>query len=153
MSWGGGAGLVLQSHAGGTRDLGVYVQLGDVRTHYEVDGAGEPLVLLPPGGADSRAFETNLPGLVVSPDGPGAFHALSAKLDRMHQVEPTLVLMGDDEEVSYEHIVVLRTGLPDAQLAIVPGTGHGVIIDKPDLCNLMIAQFLTDDVGQLEASG
>ncbi|MGH9025219.1 MAG: alpha/beta fold hydrolase [Acidimicrobiia bacterium] len=40
-----------------------YVQLGDVHTYYEVDGQGEPLVLLHPGGADSRVFESNLPGL------------------------------------------------------------------------------------------
>jgi pimeloyl-ACP methyl ester carboxylesterase len=41
-----------------------YVQLGEVRTWYEEDGSGEPLVLLHPGAADSRAFEVNLPGLV-----------------------------------------------------------------------------------------
>ena len=40
-----------------------YVQLGDVHTYYEEDGQGEPLVLLHPGGADSRVFESNLPGL------------------------------------------------------------------------------------------
>ena len=38
-----------------------YVQLGDVHTYYEEDGHGEPLVLLHPGGADSRVFESNLP--------------------------------------------------------------------------------------------
>jgi pimeloyl-ACP methyl ester carboxylesterase len=43
--------------------MGSYVQLGEVRTWYEEDGNGEPLVLLHPGGADSRAFEVNLPGL------------------------------------------------------------------------------------------
>jgi pimeloyl-ACP methyl ester carboxylesterase len=41
-----------------------YVQLGEVPTSYEEDGSGEPLVLLHPGLADSRAFEVNLPGLV-----------------------------------------------------------------------------------------
>jgi pimeloyl-ACP methyl ester carboxylesterase len=41
-----------------------YVQLGEVRTYYEEDGNGEPLVLLHPGGADSRAWEPSLPGLV-----------------------------------------------------------------------------------------
>jgi pimeloyl-ACP methyl ester carboxylesterase len=43
-----------------------YVQLGDVRAYYEEDGAGEPLVLLHPGGADSRAFEVILPGLAAA---------------------------------------------------------------------------------------
>jgi hypothetical protein len=40
-----------------------YVQLGEVRTWYEEDGSGAPLVLLYPGGADARAFEA-IPGLV-----------------------------------------------------------------------------------------
>ena len=40
-----------------------YVRLGDVRTYYEVDGDGDPLVLLHPGLADSRAFESVVPGL------------------------------------------------------------------------------------------
>jgi pimeloyl-ACP methyl ester carboxylesterase len=39
------------------------VQLGDVHTYYEEDGAGEPLVLLHPGLADSRAFEDYVPEL------------------------------------------------------------------------------------------
>ena len=43
--------------------MGSYVQLGVVRTWYEEDGDGPPLVLLHPGGADSRAFEAIVPGL------------------------------------------------------------------------------------------
>jgi hypothetical protein len=34
-----------------------YAQLGAVRTYCEQDGRGDPLVLLPPGPADSRASE------------------------------------------------------------------------------------------------
>ena len=40
-----------------------YIQLGDVHTYYEEDGAGEPLALLHPGLADSRAFEEYVPEL------------------------------------------------------------------------------------------
>ena len=43
--------------------MGSYVQLGEVRTYYEQDGDGPPLVLLHPGGADSRVFEVVVPGL------------------------------------------------------------------------------------------
>jgi pimeloyl-ACP methyl ester carboxylesterase len=40
-----------------------YTPLGDVCPYYEEGGQGEPLVLLHPGGADSRVFECNVPGL------------------------------------------------------------------------------------------
>jgi pimeloyl-ACP methyl ester carboxylesterase len=40
-----------------------YVQLGQVRTWYEVQGDGEPLALLHPGGADARAWAPNLPAI------------------------------------------------------------------------------------------
>jgi pimeloyl-ACP methyl ester carboxylesterase len=61
--------------------MGSYVQLGEVRTYYEEDGDGAPLVLLHPGGADSRAFEVIVPGLaghfrVFRPDRRG--HGLPA---------------------------------------------------------------------------
>jgi len=39
------------------------VRLGDFDTYYKVGGAGEALVLLHPGLADSRAFERSVPGL------------------------------------------------------------------------------------------
>jgi pimeloyl-ACP methyl ester carboxylesterase len=237
-----------------------YVQLGDVHTYYEEDGQGEPLVLLHPGGADSRVFESNLPGLTehfrvfrpdrrghgrtadvegpisyelmardtiafleqvvggpaslvghsdgapvalvtallrpdlvprlvvaagvfhhegwapgaiyldeesmaffvefhgaVSPDGPNAFPALNAKLDRMHEEEPTLtpadlagypgpslVMVGDDEdEIAIGHTLAFRGGLRRSQLAVVPGTGHGLLMEKPDLCDQIIIDFLT----------
>jgi pimeloyl-ACP methyl ester carboxylesterase len=244
--------------------MGSYVQLGEVRTWYEEDGSGEPLVLLHPGGADSRAFEGNLPGLAehfrvfrpnrrghgrtpdvagpityeqmaqdtiafleqvvggpaylvghsdgapvallvalrrpdlarrlvfasgvfhhdgwapgaidldeettaffteyhgaVSPDGPEHFKVLAEKLYRMHSQEPTLtvadlagypgptlVMVGDDDdEIPMEHTLALRQGLPRSQLAVVPGTAHGLLADKPELCNRLMIEFLTEDTG------
>jgi pimeloyl-ACP methyl ester carboxylesterase len=241
-----------------------YVQLSEVRTYYEEDGTGEPLVLLYPGGADARAFEANLPGLAdrfrvfrpdrrghgrtpdvagpityeqmakdtiafleqvvggpaylvghsdgapvgllvalrrpdlvrrlvfasgvfhhdgwapgaidldeegtaffieyhgaVSPDGPGYFPVIAEKLYRMHSQEPTLtvadlagypgptlVMVGDDDdEIPMEHTLALRQGLPQSQLAVVPGTGHGLLADKPELCNRLIVGFLTEATG------
>ena len=245
------------------RSTSSYVQLGDVRTYYEADGAGDPLVLLHPGLADSRAFEPNLPGLArqfrvyrpdrrghgrtpdvdgpisyalmaedtiaflkhvvggpahiighsdgtpvallvalrrpdlvrrlvlaagvfhhdgwipgaidldeettaffvkyhgaVSPDGPEGFPVVAAKLDRMHREEPTLtpadlagypgpalVMVADEDEVRIEHTLALQAGLPDTQLAVVPGTSHGLLADKPELCNTMIIEFLTESRG------
>lgn len=241
--------------------MSAYVQLGDVNTYYEQDGAGDPLVLLHPGMADSRAFEANVAGLAswftvyrpdrrghgrtadvagpisyqlmaqdtiafleqvvggpahlfghsdgapvallvalerpelvrrlvfasgvfhhegwapgaidldeettafftdyygaVSPDGPEHFGVFAAKLHRMHSQEPTLqvadlagypgpslVMVGDgDEEIPIEHTVALWRGLPRARLAVLPGTGHGLPADRPDLCNRLVTDFLTD---------
>ena len=236
-----------------------YVQLGEVNAYYEVDDAGEPLVLLHPGLADSRAFERSVPGLAerfhvyrpdrrghgrtadvdgpithalmgeetvafieqvvggpafvlghsdgaavalvvalrrpdlvralvfgagvfhhdgwlpgaiemdaeltaffteywgaVAPDGVEHFRVVVAKLDRMHREEPTLtpadlagypgpalVMVGDgDPEIPIEHTLALRDGLPDAQLAVVPGTGHGLFAERPALCNQIVIEFL-----------
>ena len=41
-------------------------RLGDVETWWDVHGAGDPLVLLHPGGADSRAYDLNLDGLAAA---------------------------------------------------------------------------------------
>jgi hypothetical protein len=78
-------------------DMSGYVQLGDVHAYYEEDGDGEPLVLLYPGLADSRAFE----------------------------------------EIRPSHTLALYRGLPDAQLAVLPGTGHGGIDTR------IVIDFLT----------
>lgn len=240
----------------------MYVQLGDVRTWYEADGAGPPLVLLHPGGCDSRTVAANVPffssrftvyrpdrrghgrtpdvdgpityelmardtiafletvvggpavlvghsdgaptaltaallrpdlvpalvlasgvfhhsgwapGAIdlppdvvewftgyhgaVSPDGPDHFPHLYAKLHRMQSSEPTftagdlagypgptLVMVGDDEdEIPIEHTLALRAALPDSRLAVVPGTGHGLPADKPELFAAIVTDFLASE--------
>ena len=42
-----------------------YVELGGVRTWYDEDGEGEPLMLLHPGGADAPAWAPNLDALAA----------------------------------------------------------------------------------------
>jgi pimeloyl-ACP methyl ester carboxylesterase len=54
-------------------------------------------------------------------------------------------MIGDDDEVTLEHAVALYRGLPNGELAVVPGTSHGLLVEKPDLCNTMIVEFLTTD--------
>ena len=81
-----------------------------------------------------------------------------AKLATMHAREPalthddlaritcrTLVMIADDDEVRLEHAVDLYRSLPDAELAVVPGTSHGLLVEKPELCNTVITEFFTKD--------
>jgi pimeloyl-ACP methyl ester carboxylesterase len=241
--------------------MGQYVELGDVRTWYDEQGVGEPVVLLHPGGADARSWAPTVDALAerfhvftperrghgrtpdvdgpityelmakdtiafletvvggpahlvgwsagasvalhvalrrpdlarrlaliagvfhrdgwireaidpdeyphealepgyaeLAPDGPGHYPVVSAKLARMNWEEPTLtasdlgrvtgrtlVMIGDDDEVTLEHASAMYRGLPDAELAVVPGTSHGLLHEKPALCNTIIIDFLTAD--------
>ena len=94
----------------------------------------------------------------VSPDGADHYQAVVDKLAQMHCEEPTLeaddlaelrsrtlVMVGDDDEVRLEHALAMYRGIPDAELMVVPGTSHGLLVEKPDLCNDIILTFLTTD--------
>lgn len=94
----------------------------------------------------------------VSPDGREHFPVVAGKLFHMESTEPrltpadlgqvtarTLVMAGDDDMVAAGHTVALYQGIPDAELAVVPGTSHVLIIEKPELCNQLILDFLTKD--------
>jgi len=53
-------------------------------------------------------------------------------------------MVGDDDEIHMAHTLALREGLPQAQLAVVPGTGRGLFAEKPELCNRLVVEFLTE---------
>jgi pimeloyl-ACP methyl ester carboxylesterase len=40
---------------------------------------------------------------------------------------PTLIIVGDRDIVRPEHAVEMFRTIPDAQLCVVPGAGHGVM--------------------------
>lgn len=94
----------------------------------------------------------------LSPDGAGHYPTVVAKLAAMHAEQPTftpadlgqvgcrtMVLVADDDEVRLEHAVAMYRSIPDAELAVIPGTSHGVLVEKPGLCNEIIETFLTTD--------
>jgi pimeloyl-ACP methyl ester carboxylesterase len=93
----------------------------------------------------------------VSPDGPEHFPVVLEKIMRMWSEEPdialselkgvrapVLVMQGDDDIVKVEHSAAVAATLPDAQLAVVPGTSHMALLEKPDLVNRLILDFLSD---------
>lgn len=92
----------------------------------------------------------------------GVFHhdgwAPATELTPMHHRSPeltetdlgklpnrTLIMIGDDDEVTLEHATAMYRALPNAELAVVPGTSHGLLHEKPALCNAMIVDFLTNE--------
>ena len=94
----------------------------------------------------------------LSPDGIGHYGVMVAKLAAMHDREPalsgadlraitcrTLVMVADDDEVRLEHAIEAYRSIPDAELAVVPGTSHGLLVEKPGICNLLITEFFTKE--------
>jgi pimeloyl-ACP methyl ester carboxylesterase len=95
---------------------------------------------------------------VLSPDGPDHFPVVFAKLhdlwtrptgievaDLARVAAPTLILNGDDGAMSLAHADEIRRTLPESQLAVVPGTSHGLSLEKPHIVNQLILDFLADE--------
>lgn len=242
--------------------MGEYVQVGDVKTWYEVSGEGEPLLLLHGGMSDGSAWGANAPALseryrtfitdrrghgkTPDVDGPltydamtedtiafleqvvggparlvgwsdggivalllsmrrpdlvtrqvlvgtnfhhdgllpdfdlgddpnspdvGMFKALYeavavdpanwpvffAKTARMWREEPTLsveelkavqaptlVMVGDDDAMKFDHVIALYEGIAGSQLCVVPGTSHVLLLEKPVLFDELVLAFLAE---------
>jgi pimeloyl-ACP methyl ester carboxylesterase len=52
-------------------------------------------------------------------------------------------MLGDDDLVTMQHVNAPYEGIPGPELAIVPGTSHFLLQEKPELCNRIIVEFLT----------
>ncbi len=94
----------------------------------------------------------------VSPDGVAHFPVVATKIGEMAAVEPnlaaaelakvtarSLVMFSDDDLMTLAHAVEMYDALPNAELAIVPGTSHFLMQEKPDLVNTIVLDFLTLD--------
>src|ERR1700722_13811427 len=92
----------------------------------------------------------------VSPDGQAHFAVVASKVVTMLAGGPalvqaelggvssrTLLMAGDEDAVSLDDTLVLYNGIPDTELAIVPGTTHFLLREKPALCNAIMLDFLT----------
>jgi pimeloyl-ACP methyl ester carboxylesterase len=55
---------------------------------------------------------------------------------------PTLIMVGDDDIIRFEHTLDLYETVPDAQLAVIPGASHLAPIERPELVNQLILDFL-----------
>jgi pimeloyl-ACP methyl ester carboxylesterase len=55
---------------------------------------------------------------------------------------PVLIMIGDTDFIRLEHAVEMKQRLPDAQLAILPGTSHMRVISRAELVLPMVLPFL-----------
>lgn len=67
--------------------------------------------------------------------GPGGLGRVRARI---------LVMVADDEG-RLEHALTDYRFVPEAALTVVPGTSHGLLVEKPELCNRMIRSVLVAD--------
>ena len=94
----------------------------------------------------------------VSPDGEAHFAVVTRKDFELTSREPrwteadlarigarTLVLSADDDLTPLAHTVRMYLAIPDSELAIVPGTSHFFLQEKPEAANAIIRSFLADD--------
>jgi pimeloyl-ACP methyl ester carboxylesterase len=90
-----------------------------------------------------------------APDGPEHFPVVVEKMlkcwfedyaipmsDLARIEAPTLLMVGDDDIVRWDHTVELFETIPNAQLASVPGASHLAPVEKADLVNRLILEFL-----------
>ncbi|MGH2727716.1 MAG: alpha/beta fold hydrolase, partial [Actinomycetota bacterium] len=131
-----------------------------ISANVELSGVEEPIQqMFAATPADAPMFEplASLHG-ELSPHGPEHWPVLFAKFNEMVKIEvildapalagitaPTLVLASDDDMVTLEHTIGMFRAIPNAQLAIVPGTSHMLAMEKPELVKDLIRDFLRSE--------
>jgi pimeloyl-ACP methyl ester carboxylesterase len=124
-----------------------------IAANFNADGIVELPEFDPAGiSAEQRAEYAEM-----SPDAPETLDYKIAKMHEIWKVEPnidiaeiaqisapTLVMAGDDDVVKHSHSIELFEALSLGQLAIVPGTSHGLVKEKPEIVMALIASFLSD---------
>lgn len=157
---------------GGNVGLEIALVRPDLVRKLVIIGAGDDFDVMQPEGpkytAELRAQAQHLtpdalPPMLreayeqLSPDGADHFPVVFDKLiaawrsgprhalgDLARLSAPTLVMVGDEDVISADHAAAIQRVIPDAQLAVVPGTDHLLLFEKPDLVNRMILDFLAD---------
>jgi len=94
----------------------------------------------------------------VSPDGEEHFPVVAQKIADMAAKEPTLdqsaleavksrtlIVFSDDDLMTLEHSVAMYDTIADSELAVVPGTSHFLVQEKPELVNSIVLDFLLND--------
>jgi pimeloyl-ACP methyl ester carboxylesterase len=121
-----------------------------------VPGVEDMFANMDPNGDEMAMFRSLYE--MHSPDGPEHWPVVFGKFVEMTQREPhipvgelarisapTLVVAGDDDMVSLEHTVALYRLIPSSELAVVPGASHAAAIEKPEILNRIVLDFLENE--------
>lgn len=70
-------------------------------------------------------------------------------LAELHEIKcPSLIIGGDHDIIKTEHTTVIYQNIPNAELWIVPNSGHGTLIEHKDEFNKKVAEFFFDPFPQ-----
>ena len=91
----------------------------------------------------------------LSPDGPDHADEVWARIIAMWESEPAidpaalaglrlpvLVMAGDRDVIALSHTALIHRSVPGAQLAVVPGTSHMLVRERPELVATLVREFL-----------
>lgn len=91
----------------------------------------------------------------LTPDGPGHEDVVGPRILQMWQTEPhidpaslsaltmpVLVMAGDHDIIAPDHTALIHRSIPGSELAIVPGTSHMLVREKPALVGALLQDFL-----------
>lgn len=114
------------------------------------------LMVMEPFTPESASFPEFAEGYgALAPEGPA--HAAAVVEKSRHLVEneprwttkhlasitrPVLVMAGDDDVTTFRHLTTMYEALPNAELAVIPGTSHGVLRERTKLATSLIVEFL-----------
>jgi len=74
----------------------------------------------------------------------GTRRAVSEVVDQLPALQvPTLVVNGDEDDLSLEAGLLMKRAIPNAGLVILPNTGHTLNLEEPALFNQVVADFLS----------
>lgn len=121
------------------RDQGVVATTDNTVATWFVDGVKSPLHEV-----CRRACEgANLEGCITVMT---AMQSWSAE-KRLGEISmPTLVIVGDmDRSATPRDALTLWDGIANACLSILPGCAHGAHLEKPDLFNRIVLDFLSEE--------
>jgi pimeloyl-ACP methyl ester carboxylesterase len=96
----------------------------------------------------------------ATPDGADHFPVVLDKIRRLWLEDfdygadvaritaPTLVLVADDDLITLDHATRFYLQLASGQLAVLPGTSHAACLERPELFNKVVLDFLAGDQPQ-----